>query len=82
MVDATTVNLTAPANGAWDVPVNNNAKAIDGYLGGFVRVGQSSANMTAHRLPDVWMPRSRRRDGAAIPCTICSASRKDGRAPG
>jgi microcystin-dependent protein len=52
MVDATTTNvlLTVPARGAdpgtWDVPVNNNTTAADGYFGGVVTVNLSNNPVT------------------------------------
>ena len=52
MVDATTTNvlLTVPARGAdpgtWDVPVNNNTTAADGYFGGVVTVNLTNNPVT------------------------------------
>jgi microcystin-dependent protein len=52
MVDPTTPNtlLAVPSRGSdsgtWDVPVNNNSTASDGYFGGVVTVPVSNANVT------------------------------------
>lgn len=52
MVDATTSNilLTVPARGAdpgtWDVPVNGNSNAIDGFVGGVATISLSNANIS------------------------------------
>lgn len=52
MTDPTTTNvlLTVPLRGAdvgtWDVPVNNNTTAIDGYFGGVVTITLTNAPVT------------------------------------
>lgn len=57
MSDPTTINkvLATPTRGSdsgtWDVPVNNNAIALDGMLGGFTNIALSAATSFALTTP-------------------------------